>query len=291
VIQDIAEQTNLLALNATIEAARAGEAGKGFAVVATEVKELAKQTASATEDIRRRIESIQASTGETVAAIGEIGHVIQQVNDVSRTIASAVEEQSITTREIASNVAQSAAAADTVAKGISESATATQEITQSIAAVNEAALQTAQGATNTQAAGSELTRLSEQLQGLVGQFRIDDTCRFAAGPYKMAHRAWVTRANDILAGRQTLDVSEVTDHTHCKLGQWYHSDSAKEYEHYEEFKAIGPLHLRAHALAKEVIELNNAGNRTGAIERLEELQTTAECLCGKLDELERRISG
>ncbi|MEM1303799.1 MAG: methyl-accepting chemotaxis protein, partial [Planctomycetota bacterium] len=92
VIQDIAEQTNLLALNATIEAARAGEAGKGFAVVATEVKELAKQTASATDDIRQRIEGIQGSTGEAVTAIQEITGVINSVNEVSRTIASAVEE-------------------------------------------------------------------------------------------------------------------------------------------------------------------------------------------------------
>ncbi|MGD0519424.1 MAG: Cache 3/Cache 2 fusion domain-containing protein, partial [Thermoguttaceae bacterium] len=96
VIQDIAEQTNLLALNATIEAARAGDAGKGFAVVATEVKELAKQTAEATEDIRGRIEGIQSSTGEAIKSIGSISEVIQQVNEISRTIASAVEEQSVT---------------------------------------------------------------------------------------------------------------------------------------------------------------------------------------------------
>ena len=117
VIQDIAEQTNLLALNATIEAARAGDAGKGFAVVATEVKELAKQTADATEDIRRRIEGIQSSTGLAVQSMGGIGDVIRQVNDLSRTIASAVEEQSITTKEIARNMAESSTAADDRGQG------------------------------------------------------------------------------------------------------------------------------------------------------------------------------
>jgi len=171
-IQDIAEQTNLLALNATIEAARAGDAGKGFAVVANEVKELAKQTAEATENIRKSSESIQGSIGVTVQSIGEIGHVIRNVNDVSRTIASAVEEQSITTKEIAQNIAQTAAAADTVCTAVSQSASAAQEITRNIAGVDQAARQSSQGAAQTQTSGTELSRMSEQLQSMVGQFKV-----------------------------------------------------------------------------------------------------------------------
>ncbi len=175
VIQDIAEQTNLLALNATIEAARAGEAGKGFAVVATEVKELARQTAGATEDIRKRIEGIQASTGQAVKAIADIGEVIKQVNELSRMIAAAVEEQSITTKDIARNVAESSAAAQTVTKGVAESATASQEIGRSMADVDLAARQTADGAAHAKASGQELSRLAEQLQSVVGQFKIDSS--------------------------------------------------------------------------------------------------------------------
>ena len=172
VIQDIAEQTNLLALNATIEAARAGDAGKGFAVVATEVKELAKQTATATEDIRKRIEGIQGSTSCAVKSIGDISEVIKQVNDLSRTIASAVEEQSITTKEIAKNVAQSSTAAQTVARNVAESATATQEITRNIVGVDQAAKQTVQGADQTKVTGSELSQIAEELQSAVGQFKV-----------------------------------------------------------------------------------------------------------------------
>jgi methyl-accepting chemotaxis protein len=171
VIEDIAEQTSLLALNATIEAARAGDAGKGFAVVATEVKELAKQTASATEDIRRRIEGIQSSTGQAVHSIAEITDAIKKVNEVSRTIASAVEEQSITTREIAKNVAETSTAAQTVARGVAESATVTREIAKNIVDVDVAAKHTAEGATIAQSASGKVSDVTQQLHSLVGHFK------------------------------------------------------------------------------------------------------------------------
>ena len=172
VIQDIAEQTNLLALNATIEAARAGDAGKGFAVVATEVKELAKQTADATEDIRNRIEGIQGSTQEVVTSIGEISEVISEVSNVSQTIASAVEEQSITTKEIARNVTQTSDAASTVSTGVAESASASKEITQSITEVDQAAKETSAAATQTQQSGVALSNLATELQGIVSKFQV-----------------------------------------------------------------------------------------------------------------------
>ncbi len=182
VIQDIAEQTNLLALNATIEAARAGEAGKGFAVVATEVKELARQTATATDDIRNRIQRIQAATNDSIEAIGHITEVIQNVNEVARTIASAVEEQSITTKEIAQNVAQTATAAEMVSKGVNESAQAGRDINERIRHVDEVLAQNLEGANQTQSASQELMRLAEQLQELLQQFRMDEGADRLSGP-------------------------------------------------------------------------------------------------------------
>jgi methyl-accepting chemotaxis protein len=157
VITGIAEQTNLLALNATIEAARAGEAGKGFAVVANEVKELAKETARATEDIGRQIEAIQLDAKGAVEALRRIGGIIGKINDIQASIAGAVEEQSATTAEIGRNV--------------QEAAQGSGEIARNVASVAQAAKGTTEGAASTQQAAEGLARMAGELQQLVGRFQ------------------------------------------------------------------------------------------------------------------------
>ncbi len=158
VITSIAQQTNLLALNATIEAARAGEAGKGFAVVANEVKELAKETAKATEEIGRKIEAIQSDTKDAVQAIVEIGSIINQINDIANSIASAVEEQTATTNEMGRN--------------INEAARGAHEISSNISGVADAAQNTTAGAQETQTAAKALSEMASQLQVLVSSFKL-----------------------------------------------------------------------------------------------------------------------
>jgi methyl-accepting chemotaxis protein len=158
VITSIAEQTNLLALNATIEAARAGEAGKGFAVVASEVKELARETARATEDISRRVETIQADTHGAVEAIGQISAVIAEINDFQMTIASAVDEQTATTNEMNLNVLEAANGSEGIAANVS--------------GIADAAAQTLTGVNDAQQAASDLAEMGAQLEEAVGRFRV-----------------------------------------------------------------------------------------------------------------------
>ncbi len=167
VITSIAEQTNLLALNATIEAARAGEAGKGFAVVANEVKELAKETAKATEDIGIKVQAIQHDAKGAVQAIDEISTVIGRINDIQNTIASAVEEQTGTTNEISRN--------------ISETARGSSHIADTITGVANSATETQQTANVSLQAAQDLSKLAVKLSGVVSQFQLPSAAAQANG--------------------------------------------------------------------------------------------------------------
>ena len=171
-ITEISEQVNLLALNATIEAARAGEAGRGFAVVANEIKELAKQTSAATLEIKGKIENIQNSTEGTVKGIDEISGVINNVNDIVGTIATAVEEQSAATSEIASNIAQASQGIQEVNENVNQSSTVAGEITKDIAIVNQSSSEIANSGDQVKISAEDLKRMAGELKAIVGSFKV-----------------------------------------------------------------------------------------------------------------------
>lgn len=171
-INDISSQTNLLALNATIEAARAGEAGKGFAVVASEIKELAKQTALATEDIKGRISGVQRSAGGAMADIEKITVVISEVGALVAGIATAIEQQATITRDVVDNIAQASAGVQEANEQVSQTATVSQEMAREIAGINMVVADIRHGGEQVQTNSTELSQLAEQLNSLVGQFKI-----------------------------------------------------------------------------------------------------------------------
>lgn len=171
-ITDISSQTNLLALNATIEAARAGAAGKGFAVVANEIKELARQTSTATEDIKSKILGMQSSAGSAIANIEKITAVIEEVGAVVSSIAVSIEEQAAVTKDVAANIAQASTGVRDANERIAQTATVSKEIARDMTAVNAAVVEVRHGGEQVAASTLELSRLAEQLQATAGQFKV-----------------------------------------------------------------------------------------------------------------------
>ena len=171
-ITEISEQVNLLALNATIEAARAGEAGRGFAVVANEIKDLARQTAEATLEIKGEIGAIQGATIATVSEIDQISKIINDVNEIVTIIATAVEEQSATTKEIAGNVAQAAQGIQGVNENVSTSSVVASEIAEEITGVNQSASEMSHSSGQVAMSAEELAVMAKKLNEMVGKFRV-----------------------------------------------------------------------------------------------------------------------
>ena len=171
VITEISEQTNLLALNATIEAARAGEAGKGFAVVANEIKDLARETAEATLEIKNQINDIQQLTGGTVQQIEQVAMVIDSVNEIVAGIASAVEEQAITTRAMSENIIETSKGIQEVNENVAQSSSVSTEIARDIAGVNDESRDISEGSSQVSNSAIQMRKLAAQLSELVGRFR------------------------------------------------------------------------------------------------------------------------
>jgi methyl-accepting chemotaxis protein len=267
-ITEISSQTNLLALNATIEAARAGSAGKGFAVVANEIKELAKQTAGATEDIKGRIAGIQSSTTGGIAEIEKISHVIQDVSDIVASIAAAIEEQATVTKEIARNIGDASTGVRDASVRVSESSSATQSIAQEIAVVDEAAREMAVGSEQVRGNATGLSKLAEQLQATVSRFQVsgDHGTLSVLQSAMAAYATWTGRLKAAIAsGTFETPVSTMRADNQCQFGKWlYGKDISAAEAQTENYRRTKQLHAQFHEEASKVAQLALAGRKEAA---------------------------
>lgn len=301
VITEISEQTNLLALNATIEAARAGEAGKGFAVVANEIKELARQTADATGEIRSKIESIQNSTNETITEIKQISEVINKVENIVTDIDTAVDEQSATNSEIADNIMQAAQGIAEVNENVAQVSAAADNIARDIAGVSHVSGELVQSSNRVKQSAGELTGISQELQSYVSRFKIPDqtgqngaTADSAAGtpdliPWSQSlsvgldyidnqHKVLIKLINDLhramKAGKSTSTSGAILDqlieYTETHFGNEERLFKKFKYPEYENHKKVHT------SLVNQVKDLKNqfmAGDGTLSVELMEFLQS------------------
>ncbi len=284
VISEISAQTNLLALNATIEAARAGEAGKGFAVVANEIKELARQTVDATMEIRQRIEGIQGTTGTTVREINEISEIIGEINETVAGIASAVEEQSVTSQEIGTNINQASGAIREVNENVAQTSSVAGEVAGDISQVSRLAFLSAADGEEVRANVRELNAIADVMKTTVGRLRLGRV-NFDIDAVKQAHMAWKEKLARVVKGELQLEPSQVTAAHECDFGHWIHSPEGQAMADSSHFREVEELHRLVHDLAREIVAAVNDKQFSEAREKLNRFNETRVRMFAGLDQM------
>ena len=272
-ITEISEQTNLLALNATIEAARAGEAGKGFAVVANEIKELARQTAQATGEIRSKIETIQTTTGDTVHEISQVAKVIGEVNEIVAVIAAAVEEQSATSFEIVTNLKQASQGIQEVNENVANTTLVTGAISADIGDVSRSVRQVHDVSVQVNAQAQDLSDLSERLERLTGQFKTSPPS-FDLAKVRAAHMQWRTRLEAVINGHQEADPDSVASDHECAFGQWLFGPDGQQFTDSPHYPGLVEHHKRIHDYARQIMVCIRKNEQDRGVALLKEMEKT-----------------
>jgi len=279
-ITAISAQTNLLALNATIEAARAGAAGKGFTVVASEIKELAQQTAAATEGIREKIGNIQASTAETVEEIEKITHIIQEVDGIIGASALAIDQQTTVIKEIAGNIAQAAHGLLEVNQNVAQSSDVADTIAKEIAETNRAVGEISGGSVHVLESAEHLSQLGSNLELLTVRFKISSDAKSHQDITTSAtvidqeqidkairvHGMWKSRLKQAIeTGKIDVALDDLRVDNVCAFGKWLYSPSfPAEIQQSSQYQRIREMHTEFHKLAGRVAELAVKGNKREA---------------------------
>lgn len=298
-IENITDQTKLLALNATIEAARAGEAGKGFSIVASEVKELAGQTARATENIVASIQDMQSKASAEVNMIQDMNDHNQELNEINVSISAAVEEQSVSAGEVARTVAGTAGETENVshevqelniaiqgeiATSIREASRGVDEVSSGIQQVNAGVKKNADSAVGNVVFAQQLKHVAAGLRESISKFNLG-TARFDIGKVKATHLAWRMHLDGMLDKGVTVSIEDIPDHTQCEFGKWLASPEGQAIKSLDAYEEMIKNHEQVHSNAVKVIDFYHQGEEEQAENAMMAFEETSQELFASLDRL------